>query len=133
MIAYTDFRRLLTDTTECADLDAYIAKEVGQDLTNGSDCVHIAPRSHSRPLLPGMAEDDEEDVTRVLGVIWAMGHEGLTIRSIASAAGLSMRRLAMTYSLPARTVENWACGLRNPPEWQLPLIAYAVLSDYRTE
>ena len=52
----------------------------------------------------------------------------LTIRSIAQACGLSMRRLAMDLGIPTRTMEDWAAGSRIPSPWQLPLIAYAALS-----
>ena len=109
MISYTDFFRLLTDTTECKDLDAYIA-EVGGSV----------------PL------DDVEAVIKLLTIIWDMGHAGLTIRSLSAACDISVRRIALQYGLPTRTVENWSSGDRTPPAWQLPLIAYAVISDYMT-
>lgn len=110
MIPYTDFRRLLTDVSECHDLEAYIA-EVG-----GS--VHL---------------EDVEDTIRLLTVLWEMCHAGLTIKSIASACDISVRQIALRYGLPTRTVENWAGGKTEPPVWQLPLIAYAVVSDYIAE
>lgn len=110
MIDYTNFRRLLTDTTECKDLDSYIA-EVGGSV----------------PL------DDVDEAIKMLTIIWHMGHTGLTIKSLSAACDVSVRRIALQYGLPTRTVENWASGDRTPPEWQLPLIAYAVLSDYMSE
>lgn len=106
MIPYTDFTRLLIDVSECKDLDSYIA-EVGGSV----------------PL------DNVDDVIQLLTTIWEMGKGGLTVKSIASAVDISMRQLAMTYGLPYRTVQDWAAGARKPPEWQMPLIAYAVLSD----
>lgn len=110
MISYNDFRRLLTDVSECKDLDAYIA-EVGGSV----------------PM------DNVDDAVRLMTAMWEMGKNGLTIRSIAAAADISMRHLAMSCGLPYRTVQDWAAGIRNPPVWQLPLIAYAVLSDYLSE
>lgn len=107
MIPCSRFYCLLVDATECADFDQYVA-EVGGSV----------------PL------DDVEQVLRLLRAAWTMGHDGLTIRKIAETCDISMRRLAMTYGLPYRTVQDWAAGVRNPPEWQLPLIAYAALSDY---
>ena len=109
MIPYQDFRRLLTDTTECKDLETYIA-EVGGSV----------------PL------DDVGKVVKLLTIIWDMGHAGLTIRSLSAACDISVRRIALQYGLPTRTVENWSSGDRTPPSWQLPLIAYAVTSDYMT-
>lgn len=110
MIPYQDFVRLLTDATECNDLDAYIA-EVGGSV----------------PM------DNVDDAVRLMAAMWEMGKNGLTIRSIAAAADISMRHLAMSCGLPYRTVQDWAAGARKPPEWQLPLIAYAVMSDYLSE
>lgn len=109
MIPYQDFVRLLTDVTECNDLDAYIA-EVGGSV----------------PM------DDVDDVIQLLTTIWEMGKDGLTVKSITGAVDVSMRQLAMIYGLPYRTVQDWSAGARKPPEWQLPLIAFAVLSDYMT-
>ena len=102
MITYTDFRRLLLAAPECDGLDLYLA-EMG-----GSVPVEALP---------------------LLERVYTAARDGLTIRTIADAAGLSLRKLAITYGLPLRTVQDWAAGVRNPPEWQLPLIAYSVLSD----
>lgn len=102
MMGYTDFCRLMMAAQECESLEHYLA-EVGGSV-------------------------EEQDVA-MLGDIYSLGHEGLSIRRIAEAACISLRRMAMTYGLPTRTVENWASGDRTPPEWQLPLIAYAVISD----
>ena len=110
MIPYADFRRLLTDVSECPDQAAYIA-EVGGSV----------------PL------DDVDDTIRLLAILWEMGHAGLTIKSIAAACGISVRQIALRYGLPTRTVENWAGGKTEPPVWQLPLIAYAVMSDCMAE
>ena len=110
MIPYTDFRRLLTDVSEFRDLETYIAECGG-----------------SVPL------DDVEEVIRMLTILWEMGRCGLTIKSISAACSVSVRQIALRYGLPTRTVENWARGQTEPPVWQLPLIAYAVISDYLAE
>lgn len=106
-IPYADFLRLLTDTTEFSDLDSYIAECGG-----------------SIPL------DDVQQVIRLLEAIWAMGHGGLTIKSIAATCERSVRSLSRDYGLPTRTLEAWSANDRTPPAWQLPLIAYAALSDH---
>lgn len=110
MIPYTDFRRLITDASECRDLEAYIA-EVGGSV----------------PM------DNVEDTVRLLTALWKMANAGLTIKSIAAACDISVRQIALRYGLPTRTVENWAGGKTEPPVWQLPLIAYAVTSDCLAE
>ena len=106
MIPYNDFYRLLTDVSDCPDFDAYLA-EVGGSI----------------PL------DDADAVVRILSTIWEMGREGLTIKSIATACGVSVRRAGIDCGIPQRTIENWASGTTVPPAWQLPLIAYATLSN----
>lgn len=107
MIAYTRFLSLLSDVPDCASLEEYIAECGGSVPTDRAD-----------------------EAVRLLTIIWTMGHDGLTIKSIAAACDLSVRRLAMTYGLKQRTVEDWAAGKASPPPAQLPLIAYACLSDY---
>lgn len=106
-MTYHRFLSLLFDVSECTTLEEYIAECGG-----------------SVPL------DDVNAVIQTLTCIWSMAHDGLTIKSIASACGLSVRQLAIAINLPLRTAENWASDVRNPPAWQLPLIAYAVLSEY---
>lgn len=107
MIRFERFYCLLADARECRDFDEF-CRECGS--TTGVE--------------------DVPQALRLLRAAWTMGHEGLTIRKIAEACDISMRRLAMIYGLPTRTVENWAAEVRRPPEWQLPLIAYAALSDH---
>lgn len=106
MIPYDDFCRLLTDVSKFPDYDSYLA-EVGYSVS-----------------LVG-----SYTVTLVLSYIWEMGRVGLTIKSIATACAISVRQLALRCSIPQRTVENWATGKTEPPAWQLPLIAYATLSN----
>lgn len=100
-MTYPDFCRLLQAASEIPDADDYMAEEGGS----------VDP--DSLPLLP---------------VIHRLAQDDLAVRSIAQATGLSMRRLAMDFGIPTRTMEDWAAGKRNPPAWQLSLIAYAALS-----
>lgn len=105
MINYTDFLRLLYAVPDCATLDEYIA-----------DCGGSVPL------------DDIDQVIDLLGLIYEIGRD-LSIKNIAASFGVSVRCLAMSYGIPTRTIENWASCVTSPPEWQLPLIAYAALSD----
>lgn len=109
-IPYADFLRLLTDTTEFSDLDSYIAECGG-----------------SVPL------DDVRQVVRLLKAIWAMGHDGLTIKSIAATCERSVRSFNRDYGIPVRTLEDWSANVRANAAYLLPIIAYAVLSDYLAE
>lgn len=110
MMTYQRFISLLCDVSDCSTLEEYIA-----------ECGGAVPA------------DSAEEAIRILTAIWAMSHNGLSIKSIASASEMPVRRLALNLDIPVRTVEDWAAGVRNPSPWQLPLIAYAVLSDRVTQ
>ena len=99
-MTYSDFLKLTKAAPECGSAEEF--------------CVAYGTQIEDAHMLP---------------TIWQMAHDRLTIRSLAAACDISVRRIALQYGLPIRTVENWASGDRTPPEWQLPLIAYAVLSD----
>lgn len=110
MITYPRFQALLSDVPDCASLEEYIAV-----------CGGAVP------------VDSAEEAICILNAVWTMAHDGLTIRSIAAACEMPIRHLAIAIDLPVRTVENWASEVRKPPRWQLPLISYAVLSEYMGE
>ena len=110
MISYSDFVRLLHDVSECNSPEEYIA-EVGGSVPLGDPCKII----------------------ELLGIMWEMAHDGLTIRSIATACKTSMRQIGIKLGISRRTIGNWSEGVTSPPEWQLPLIAYAAVSDYRQD
>lgn len=105
MITYPRFQALLSDVADCSSLEEYIA-----------ECGGSVPA------------DSAEEAIRILSAIWAMARDGLTIKSIADACDLSMLSLCKHLDISRRTVGDWATGQRNPPAWQLPLIAYATVS-----
>lgn len=107
MITYPRFQTLLSDVPDCSSMEEYIA-----------ECSGAVPA------------DSAEEAIRLLTAIWAMSHNGLSNKSIAAACEMPVRRIAITLDIPVRTVEDWSSGVRNPSPWQLPLIAYAVLSAY---
>lgn len=106
MINYSCFVRLLADVQDCNDLDSYI-----------SECGGSVPM------------DDAQQVVRLMQAIWEMAHDGLTIKRIAAACGLSVRQISIRYGISKRTLENWSSCINTPSAWELPMIAYAVLSD----
>ena len=110
MMTYHRFLSFLFDVSDCSTLEEYIA-----------ECGGAVPA------------DSADEAIRLLTAIWDMSHNGLSIKSIASACEMPVRRIALTLDIPVRTVEDWSSGVRNPSPWQLPLIAYAVLSDYMGE
>lgn len=110
MIPYERFYCALACVSDCNDFEEY-AVETGSSI----------------PL------DDAQQVIRLLKAVWAMAHDGLTIKSIAAACQRSIRSIAICYGIPIRTVENWSCRTNTPPSWALPFIAYVVLSDYMAD
>lgn len=64
-----------------------------------------------------------------LVTIWTMGHDGITIKSLASAFQRSARNIGMTYGIIERTIMSWSAGTSKPKEWQIKTLAYALLSD----
>lgn len=110
MIAYQDFTRLLTDTTEFKTFDAFLS-ECGGSVDN----------------------DDLPRTINMLQMIWDFGHDGLSVSSILCASGLTMQAVSDDYKIPYKTLQGWKAAKRTPPEWQLPLLAYAVFSDLMEE
>lgn len=109
MIAYNRFAALLGSVPECESLDWFIAE-------CGSSAMNV--------------DENVEKTIALLKTIWTLGRDGLSVESIMQASGRSLLSLSKDYALPYRTMQDWKLGNRKPPEWQLPLIAYAVLSDY---
>lgn len=100
-MTYPDFRRLLLAAGEIPDLTAYVADVGGSVPAADLD------------LLP---------------IIHQMGQGDLTIRSIAQACGLSVRRLGHELGISYPTASKWSEGSRSPSPWQLHLIAYAAVN-----
>lgn len=100
MVSYQDFCRLLDGAAEHDNLETYITD---------NSCDAYTPQ--------------------LLKTVWTLGHDGLSIYSIMQINRATMRDLSQEYKIPYRTIQNWKDGARKPPEWLLPLIAYAVLSD----
>lgn len=107
MIPYADFRRLLISAPECATYQEYVA-----------ECGGSVPLANVGTAM------------LLLKTIYDIGHDGLTVRRLCEVCLPSRRQLAMRYNIPTRSVENWAAETSSMPAWQLPVLAYAVVSDY---
>lgn len=110
MIPYADFARLLADTKKYDQFEAYAA-----------ECGGSVP------------VDNMYSAIALLTQIWALGHDGLSIDSIRAVADVTLAELCRDYKVPYRTVQDWGAGRRKPPEWLLPLLAYAVLTDVNAD
>lgn len=107
MVPYSDFVRLLHDASECGTPEEYIA-EFGGSVSLG----------------------DPYKIVKLLGIIWEMAHDGLTIKSIAAACCTSVRQIGIKLGIPNRTIGNWSAGSTVPDEWKIHTVACAVLSDF---
>lgn len=89
----SQYRAVVAESVDYTDRDAYVS-----DLALSS--IWGDPEGADIP-----AERIEQ-----LGEIWDAAHRD--IKGIASAAGMSCRRLADRFCVPYRTVEDWSAGRR---------------------
>lgn len=75
------------------DRDAYVSDMALSSIWEGSN-----------------GDDIHEERVHAVGQIWDAVHR--SVPEIASAAGLSNRKLAERFCIPYRTIENW-CGGKN--------------------
>lgn len=109
MIAYNRFAALMGSIPNCEVCDWFIAE-------CGSSAMDV--------------DENVEKTILMLKAMWAMAHDGLTIKSIAAACGRSMRSIGIEYGIPQRTIEEWSSGRNKPSDYVLDTLAYAVLADY---
>lgn len=101
---YSDFIRLKTDVSEFSRFEDYLA-----------DCGGSLPET-----VP------EERVEEALRYIWDYVHQK-TFRSVIDLAGCGVSEGARQLNVPLRTVQGWAGGERNPPEYVLDMCANIML------
>lgn len=92
------FMLFAQETQNYSDRDAYVS-----DMATSS--------------MWGDAPDAEIPADRLdwLGSIYDAVHR--SVNDIATAAGLSHRKLAERFCIPVRTVEDWCSGKRTPPDY----------------
>lgn len=86
-----------------------------EDMKNYIDTV-------SHAAVWGEHESSEIPQERIdeLRVLWECCHR--EIKEIAHLSGLSVRRLAISFGIPIRTIENWASGRSSAPVYILLMI-----------
>lgn len=67
---------------------------------------------------------DRSDTVRIAGVLWDIHAGGIS--AIKEHSKMSGRKIALTYGIPTRTMEDWGRGVRTPPDYVLLLLAHAV-------
>lgn len=87
------FYILVGDATCYTDRDAYISDHALSSIWVDNESIEIPPERIA-----------------ALGSIWDACNR--SVKDIASAAGLSNRKLAERFCIPYRTVEDWSTGKR---------------------
>ena len=100
------FSQLYDDALEYRDCDMFIAERGWQDWMDAY-------------------ANSGADVGLVLIKIWDIAH--MDIKAMRATLGLSQAAFSLRYTIPARSIENWEAGIRNPPAYLTKLIAYTVL------
>lgn len=54
----------------------------------------------------------------------------VTVKDLRSIAGMSRTKFGELYGIPARSIQNWEEGSRNPPEYVLRLLDRVVREDF---
>lgn len=61
-----------------------------------------------------------EELTEILVAVWNAGI--MSVKEIAAAAGISLRRLSFIFGIPRRTSEDWSSGDNAAPTYTLLMI-----------
>lgn len=54
----------------------------------------------------------------------------VTILSIRRSLGLTQLEFSHVTGIPRRTIQDWENDLRHPPEWLIPILAFAIDNGY---
>ena len=55
----------------------------------------------------------------------------MTIKEIRALTGLSQNQFGAKYGIPARTIQDWEGGRRNPPPYVVSLLERVVREDIK--
>lgn len=54
----------------------------------------------------------------------------MTVKDLRTITGMSRTKFGELYGIPARSIQNWEEGKRNPPEYVLRLMDRVVREDF---
>ena len=73
---------------------------------------------------PYWFDEISEDVNEVVSTLTAIHRVAhMTVREMIKSSGLTQAAFAVKFCIPLRTVENWAMGLRQCPDYTRLLLA----------
>lgn len=105
-MTYTQFHEIVLSLPDCADLDHFIAERGWQEW---------------------METYPADRIIEILTAVWGMRDN--PIKGIKQAAKHTNDSLSRAYGIPRRTVEDWARGARECPEYTSAMLAYCVFAD----
>lgn len=53
----------------------------------------------------------------------------MSIRELKERAGMTTAQLSEFSGIPVRTLENWLCGHRKPPDYVVQLLHYKIVAE----
>ena len=110
-MTYTQFREIVASIPDCKDLDSFATERGWQEWMEAY-----------------AGEDDSSDeIVRVLRLIWTLRVN--PIRAIENAVKIGHKELGCEYSIPERTIQNWANGVNDCPKYTWTMLAYCVFVD----
>lgn len=107
---YKTFKSLFDEALSYDDVDEYVLHHDWSDWMN---------------------DYQENEVGLVLQSIFKMAHS--PFKEIRENHKLSRAAFARNFGIPIRTAENWEYETTGMPEWQKPLLCYALFESERYE
>lgn len=105
-MTYIQFREIVISLQDCKDLDHFIAERGWQDWMDGCD---------------------SDRTVEILTAVWELRDN--PIKGIKAVTKLTNAKLSEQYGISIRTVEDWARGVRQCPDYTSTMLAYCVFAD----
>lgn len=107
MLNAHDFAMIWGDALQTADRDQYISDWSLSSIW-GDD----------------LEDDIPAERIEMLGLLWDIAH--MSTKEMRARTGVSQRKFADAFGIPARSIENWEGGQRDATDYNRLLIAHAL-------
>ena len=110
-MTYTQFREIVGSLSECPNFESFQFERGWQEWMEAYEGEGGSP----------------DEIVRVLQLIWTLRDN--PILALEQTAGMAHKEFASEYNIPWRTVQNWAYGVNQCPDYTWTMLAYCVYSD----
>ena len=110
-MTYKQFREIVASIPDCKDFESFLFERGWQEWMDSY--VEIG--------------GSNAEIVRVLKLIWTLREN--PIIAIENAAKIGHKELGCEYSIPERTIQNWANGVNDCPKYTWTMLAYCVFVD----